>query len=420
MTVFQLLAVLITAVALCGYLNTRFIGLPDVIGITVIGMLMSVTLTLCGRFYPPLTAWTRQTMGGLDFTELVFHGLLGLLLFAGSLHVNIRDLRGQAGIVLVLATLGVVLSTVVVGGMLRVVTQVLREPLPLGWCLVFGALISPTDPIAVLGILRKAGAPKALEVKIAGESLFNDGIGIVTFVTLLGIATGEQAFSAGAVGELLLAEVVGGLLVGAAVGALGFYLLLSIESYAVETLITLAMAIGSYALAEACDASAPIAVVVAGLVVGNPGRQYAMEEQTRQNLFAFWDLTDELLNLVLFGLIGLEIIALSTSVQALLPGLLSIPVVLVARLVSVWLPIAAMRRFREFSPHSVKVLTWGGLRGAVSVALALSLPEFHGRDIVLVSTYVVVIFSILVQGLTMGPLLKRLTGPGGGAAADSH
>jgi CPA1 family monovalent cation:H+ antiporter len=410
MTVFQLFAVVLTMVALCGYLNTRFVRLPDVIGITVIGMLMSVSLTLAGSLYPPLTAWTRQTISGLDFTELVFHGMLGLLLFAGSLHVNIRELRGQAGVVLVLATLGVLLSTAVVGGVLHLVTQLLREPLPLGWCLVFGALISPTDPIAVLGILRKAGAPKALEIKIAGESLFNDGIGIVTFVTLLGIATGEQAFSAGAVGTLLLEEVIGGLLVGALVGAVGFYLLLSIESYAVETLITLAMAVGSYALAEAVGASAPIAVVVAGLVVGNPGRELAMEEQTRQNLFAFWELTDELLNLVLFGLIGLEVIALSASTQTLLPGLLSIPVVLLARLVSVWLPLAVIRRFREISPHSVEVLTWGGLRGAVSVALALSLPEFRGRDIVLVSTYVVVIFSILVQGLSIGPLVRKLGG----------
>ncbi|MFT4048082.1 MAG: sodium:proton antiporter [Solimonas sp.] len=408
MSLFQIVGLLLVAVALCGYLNTRFFRLPDVIGITVIGMMMSVALTLTGTFYPPLTDWTRHLVGGIDFTEVVFHGLLGLLLFAGSLHVNLSELRGQAGVVIVLATLGVVLSTVVVGGVLHLATLFLAEPLPLIWCLVFGALISPTDPIAVLGILKKAGAPRALEIKIAGESLFNDGIGIVTFVTLLGVAAGGHDVSVDEVGKLLVEEVAGGLLVGLAIGAAGFYLLYTIESYAVETLITLAMAVGGYALAEALHASAPIAVVVAGLVVGNHGRQYAMEEQTREHLFTFWDLTDELLNLVLFGLIGLEVIALSVSMQTLLPGLLCIPIVLLARFVSVGVPIMLIRRFRPFTPHTVRVLTWGGLRGAVSVALALSLPEFAGRDIVLASTYIVVVFSILVQGLTMGRLIRRL------------
>jgi CPA1 family monovalent cation:H+ antiporter len=408
MSLFQVVGLLLVAVALCGYVNTRFFRLPDVIGITVIGMLLSVAVTFIGSLYPPLTAWTRHVLSGLDFTEVVFHGLLGLLLFAGSLHVNLSELRGQAGVVFVLATLGVVLSTVVVGGMLHVTTTVLGEPLSLIWCLVFGALISPTDPIAVLGILKKAGAPRALEVKIAGESLFNDGIGIVTFVTLLGVALGGHEVSVAEVGTLLVEELVGGLLVGAAVGAVGFYLLYTIESYAVETLITLAMAVGGYALAESLHASAPIAVVVAGLVVGNHGRKYAMEEQTREHLFTFWDLTDELLNLVLFGLIGVEVIALSVSMQTLLPGLLCIPIVLLARYVSVGVPIVLIRRFRPFTPHTVRVLTWGGLRGAVSVALALSLPEFPGREIVLASTYIVVVFSILVQGLTIGPLIRWL------------
>jgi len=415
MSLFQVVGLLLVAVALCGYLNTRFIRLPDVIGITAIGMLLSVLLTIVGVLYPPLTAWTQKVLGGLDFTEVVFHGLLGLLLFAGSLHVNLSELRGQAGVVIVLATLGVVLSTVVVGGVLHVVTVLLGEPLPLIWCFVFGALISPTDPIAVLGILSKAGAPRSLEIKIAGESLFNDGIGIVAFVTLLGIATGGHAATVGEVSLLLAEELVGGILVGLAVGAAGFYLLYTIESYAVETLITLAMAVGGYALAEEFHASAPIAVVVAGLVVGNHGRQYAMEEETRQHLFTFWDLTDELLNLVLFGLIGLEVIALSVTLQTLLPGLLCIPIVLLARFVSIAVPIGVIRLFQPFTPHAVKLLTWGGLRGAVSVALALSLPPFPGREIVLASTYVVVIFSILVQGLTMGPLIRRLS-PGTDAA----
>jgi len=410
MTLFQVIALLLVLVALCGYLNTRFVRLPDVIGITVIGMVMSVALTVIGSFYPPLTEWTRSVISEVNFTEVVFHGLLGLLLFAGALHVNLSELRGQAGVVSVLATLGVVLSTFVVGGVLHLVTQLLNEPLPLIWCLVFGALISPTDPIAVLGILKKAGAPRELEVKIAGESLFNDGIGIVTFMTLLAIAVGSQEVSASSISILLAEELIGGIVIGLVVGAVGFYLLYTIESYAVETLITLAMAVGGYALAEALHGSAPIAVVVAGLVVGNHGRKYAMEEQTREHLFTFWDLTDELLNLVLFGLIGLEIIALSLSMQSILPGLLCIPIVLLARFLSVGVPLSLIRPFRSFTPHAVSILTWGGLRGAVSVALALSLPAFEGREIVLAATYSVVVFSILVQGLTMGPLVRRLSG----------
>ena len=274
--------------------------------------------------------------------------------------------------------------------------------------LLFGALISPTDPIAVLGILRKVGVPKTLETKIAGESLFNDGTGVVVFLTLLSVATSGHDVSTSEVLTLLAEEVVGGVVVGLALGSLGVYLLKGIDSYAVEILITLSLATAGYAFAESLHTSAPIAVVLMGLLVGNQGKEYAMSELTRQHLFSFWELIDELLNLLLFGLIGLEVIALSLSVNQMLPGLIAIPIVLLARWVSVGLPVIAMRRFSVFTPNTIKIMTWGGLRGGISVALALSLPQMPGRETIVAATYVVVIFSILVQALTMGRLVRRL------------
>lgn len=280
--------------------------------------------------------------------------------------------------------------------------------MPMIQCLMFGALISPTDPIAVLGLLKSLGVSKELETKIAGESLFNDGTGVVVFITLLGLSSGEMPVSASSVTLLLLTEVAGGVFVGLAIGTLGVLMLKAVDSYAVEILITLAMATGGYALADALHTSAPIAVVLMGLIVGNQGKRLAMSEETRHHLFSFWKLVDELLNLVLFGLIGIEFIALSLSASALFPGLVAILLVLLARWISVGLPVAAMRPFQHFAPHTITILTWGGLRGGISIALALSLPSVQGREIILAATYGVVIFSILVQALTLRPLIRRL------------
>jgi len=300
------------------------------------------------------------------------------------------------------------LSTAIVGTGFFLGAKLLGFELPLINCLLFGALISPTDPIAVLGVLRKVGVPKSLETKIAGESLFNDGTGVVVFLTLLSVVAGGHDVSTSEVLMLLAEEVVGGVVVGLALGFLAYYLLKGIDSYAVEILITLSLATAGYAVADSLHASAPIAVVLMGLVVGNQGKEFAMSEQTRQHLFAFWELIDELLNLLLFGLIGLEVIALSLSVNQLLPGIIAIPIVLLARWVSVGLPVMAMSRFRVFTPNTIKIMTWGGLRGGISVALALSLPPMPGRETIVAATYVVVIFSILVQALTIGQLVRRL------------
>jgi CPA1 family monovalent cation:H+ antiporter len=353
--------------------------------------------------------WARDFAGRLDLHEIVFHGLLGVLLFAGSLHINLADLAKQKWPVLVLSTVGVVLSTAIVGAGAYFVLRLAGAPVPFVYCLLFGALISPTDPIAVLGLLKTARVPKALETDIAGESLFNDGTAVVAYLVLLGIATGAAQPSLPAVAGLLLLEVVGAIVVGLAVGYAGFALLKGVDSYAVEIVITLALATGGYALAERLHVSAPLAVVVMGLVIGNHGAKSAMSERTRANLFPFWELIDEVLNLLLFGLVGIKLLALSQTEGSWLVAAALVPVVLFARFASVGLPALALRPYLKLrTPHAVKVLTWGGLRGGISVALALSLPEIEGRDTFVMATYGAVLFSLLVQAPTVPWVLRRL------------
>jgi monovalent cation:H+ antiporter, CPA1 family len=413
MSPFELISVVIAVVALCGYLNYKFIHLPDTVGITAVALFISLVMVGLGFFYPEMAKRIQVVTRSLDFPDLIFHGLLGMMLFAGSLHVDISALRRARWSIVLLATIGVVLSTALIGGASFLVTRVVGVPLSLMDCLIFGALISPTDPIAALGVLSKAGVPPTLLTKITGEALFNDGTGVVVFMTLTALASGSQPIGVGAITVLLLQEVVGGIACGLILGFAGFWLLRSIDSYAVETLITLAMATAGYAAADAAHVSAPIAAVVMGLFIGNHGRQYAMSQQTRDRLFNFWELTDDLLNLFLFGLLGLELMALSAEAHLLVgPALLAIPVVLIARGISVAVPIAILRPFQTFEPHTVKLLTWTGLRGALSVALALSLPPGRSRDTIVAATYLVSVFSILVQATTVGRLARRWTRPG--------
>lgn len=409
MSLFQVASLIITLVAVFGYLNHKLIKLPDAIGITAIGLVASLAIAFTGKLVPAVSHWAERTIQAVDFSETVFHGMLGLLLFAGSLHINLADIAREKWVIGILATVGVLLSTLIVGVGMYLASQAMGLELGFIYCLLFGALISPTDPIAVLAVLRKVGVPKSLETKIAGESLFNDGTGVVAFITILGIANAGHPEPIGATAWLLAREVLGGIAVGLGLGLVGFALLKGVDSYPIEIMITLSMATAGYALAELVDTSAPIAAVVMGLVVGNQGRRLAMSEATRQHLFSFWELLDELLNLVLFGLIGIQIIALTMSPGHLLIAAVAIPVVLIARLLSVAAPLAAMRAFRRVSEHAVGIMTWGGLRGGISVALALTLPAFAGRDIVIAATYAVVIFSILVQALTLGPLIRTLS-----------
>ena len=367
----------------------------------------------------PFGPWAERLVRGIPFEKVLLEGMLGLLLFAGALHVNLGDLLASKWSVATFATVGVVGSTFAVGGLLFALSAALGLELRWIHCLLFGALISPTDPIAVLSILKQLGAPKALETKIAGESLFNDGIGVVVFLTLLDVAAGGGELDFGHVVALFAAEAVGGVALGLALGYGAYRLLKSVDNYEVEILVTLALVVGGYALAGAIHTSGPLAMVVAGLLIGNHGRQFAMSARTREHLDTFWELVDEILNAVLFVLIGLEVLVLTLSGRYLLAGLIAIPLVLLARLVTVGVPVTILRLFRRFSPRAVRVLTWGGLRGGISVALALSLPHATleaaaVRETLLTITYVVVAFSIVVQGLTIKHLLKGARVPTGG------
>lgn len=408
MTVFQLIGGLTTLIAVFGYLNHRFIKLPDTIGITAVGLAFSLIAVLFRDKIPGMTGWTRQVVSLIDFPEIVFHGMLGLLLFAGSLHVNITDMAKQKWAILRLSTIGVALSVAVVGFGGHVLFGLIGYPVPLIYCLLFGALISPTDPVAVLGLLKTAGVSKSLETKITGESLFNDGTAVVAFLVLLSIASGAAVPTVPALGLMLAKEVFGAVGVGLAAGYMAFLLLKGVDSYPVEILITLALATGGYALAEYLHVSAAIAVVIMGLVIGNHGTRSVMSEKTRQHLFAFWELVDEVLTLMLFGLIGIAVIGFTLKEGYVRASLVAIPLVLLARFMSVGLPMVLMRTFRQAAPNSLHIMTWGGLRGGISIALALSLPPFAEREMIVVATYAVVLFSLLVQAPTLGAFIKKL------------
>lgn len=408
MSLFELAGLLLFLVALFGYANHRFLKLPDTLGAMAGGLISSGLMVLLGLKDEAAHASALRLLSAINFSDLMFHGMLGLLLFAGSLHVNVVNLRSQRIAIFLLASVGVLVSTLAVGYSFHYVLALLGQDISLRYCLVFGALISPTDPIAVMGVLKKAGVPNSLATKITGESLFNDGTAVVAFLLLLGIATGATAPTVSAMGSLFLKEVGGGAVLGLALGYGAILLLKGMDSYPVEILTTLAVATGGYALAERLHVSAPLAIVIAGLVVGNTGAKVAMSETTRAHLFSFWELVDELLNLVLFALIGLELLVLSFEADSMVAGAVAIPLVLGARWLSVAVPLMAAPLRNNLTPHALTVLTWGGLRGGISVALALSLPKFEGQPTVVMATYCVVVFSLLVQGTTLGPLIGRL------------
>jgi CPA1 family monovalent cation:H+ antiporter len=374
----------------------------------LIALLFSLGLIFLGKFIPETRQWATELLTKIDFDETLLHGMLSFLLFAGALHVNINDLTNQYRVITGLATFGVLTSTFIVGTLTwLIINPLMGIKLSMLYCYLFGALISPTDPIAVLGILKTSGIPSSLKTKIAGESLFNDGIGVVIFLILLSIATGGHEIESGHIVLLFIQEALGGAFFGFGTGYLTYYMLKKIDNYQVEVLITLALVTGGYALAEALHFSAPIAIVVAGLLIGNHGRQFAMSDMTREHLDKFWELIDEVLNAVLFVLIGLEVMVISFSYSILVAGALAVLIVLAARFISVSVPILMLKKFRTFSPNVIKILTWGGLRGGISVALALSLPAGEQRQLILAITYCVVIFSILVQGLTIGKVVSR-------------
>lgn len=407
MNVLNTLSLLITLAALFSYLNYRYIKLPTTIGIMLIALIMSAILIISGKLgLESLFIHAETILRGIDFHQTLMNGMLSFLLFAGALHVNLNDLAKQKWLVLSLATFGVVISTCLVGGLSWLVFSAFGLDIPYIYCLLFGALISPTDPIAVMGILKKAGASKSLEIKIAGESLFNDGIGVVIFVVLLGIAVGGAEPTLSSVSLFFLQEAIGGLVFGLAIGYGAFVMLRTVDNYQIEIMLTLALVMGGYALAHAIHVSGPIAMVVAGLLIGNQGREHAMSTATQTRLDDFWELVDEILNAVLFVIIGMEVLVLSFKVEYIMVALAIIPLVLGVRFISVSLPVKLLSRLRTFSPRVVEIMTWGGLRGGISIALALSLPLGPEREVILTITYLVVAFSILVQGLTINQVVK--------------
>ena len=400
MNLVNTITIVVCLSALFGYLNHRFLKLPIKIGLMVIALTMSLVLVLLNYLGVGLAGEARALVQGIDFNVTLMQGMLSFLLFAGALHVNLDDLFEQKWIIALLASFGVALSTFIVGTLAYYAFGVVGLDLPYIYCLLFGALISPTDPIAVVGIMKLARAPKTLETKMIGESLFNDGVGIVIFLALLDVAVTGEA-SVPAIATLFVGEAIGGALIGLALGYPAYRMLRSTDQYQVEILITLALVMGGYQLASALHASGPIAIVVIGLLIGNHGRRFAMSDATREHLDSFWELIDELLNAILFVLIGLVVVDITFRVDYLEAALIAIPIVLLSRFVCVGLPIQLMILVREFSNRATLILTWGGLRGGISVALALSLPQGPARDAIISITYGVVAFSIIVQGLTI-------------------
>ncbi len=410
---FDVLAVLVSLSAVFSWLNERFLKLPTAIGLMLIALGLSLLLLLPIPFGETLRIQAQTMIAGIDFNETLLHGMLSFLLFAGALHINLHDLARHKWVIGLLATAGVFVTMLLVGIGSYGLLLLFGIELPFIYCLLFGALIAPTDPIAVLGVIKTVGAPKSLEIKIAGESLFNDGVAVVVFMVLFGVVTGAQV-GAVTILTLFLQEALGGVLFGLLVGWLATLMLRRVDQYQVEVLITLAVASGGYALAEHFHLSAPIAVVIAGLMIGNQGTKGAMSASTREHLGNFWELVDESLNAVLFVLIGLEVLVIIWHTVDLFAAAVMIPLVLIARALSISLPLGLMHRWRSFSPATVFLLTWGGLRGGISIALALSLPASEPRQMIVTMTYAIVVFSILVQGLTLAPAIRAL-----GARADA-
>ena len=409
MTVFEITTVVIVLTALFSFINSQTLRLPTTIGVLVIALLLSLVLVCLGYLgFAGIMETAASLLQEIDFSEALMHGMLSFLLFAGALHINLNDLARQKWIITILATVGILVSTLIIGSMTWLLCGLVDLPLPFLYCLLFGALISPTDPVAVLGLLTTANAPKSLEIKIAGESLFNDGIGVVVFLVLLGIAKGGQNIVVADIFLLFLREAVGGIIYGLLLGILTYQMLKRVNNYQVEILITLATVMGGYALADVLHTSGPIAIVVTGLLIGNHGRSFAMSEYTRDHLDTFWELIDQILNAVLFMLIGMEMLVMDFTPTLLLVAVCTIPIVLAARLISVGSAVSLMKRIRSFTPGAVTIMVWGGLRGGISVALALSLPTGPQRTIILAITYVVVVFSIVVQGLTIGKVVRRV------------
>ena len=408
-SIFNLVALLVMLAAAFGYANHRWLRLPHTIGLVVIALVVSIVVLITDELIPTLGLATtvRGLLTDVEFEDVLMKALLSFLLFAGALHVDLDALLQRRLVIGVMATLGVITSTVIVAALMYLVFEFFGIPMGFSYCLVFGALISPTDPIAVMGILKEVRVPQMLETKIAGESLFNDGVGVVLFSILVTLASGgTDTVDFVDVASLFALEAVGGIGLGLGAGYVAYRAMRAIDQHSLEVLITLALVMGTYSVASRLHMSGPLAVVVAGLFVGNHGKRFAMSESTRRHIDTFWTLLDEVLNSVLFLAIGFEVVAISLTGQVVGASIIAILVVLFARFLAVSLPITILKFREQFTTGAIPVLTWGGLRGGISVALALALPPTPEKQIILAVTYVVVVFSIVVQGLTVERVVR--------------
>ncbi|ROI07847.1 sodium:proton antiporter [Chryseobacterium sp. H3056] len=410
MQVYHYFTIIIILAAAFGYFNQRFLKLPRTIGVMIIALLTSLGIVLAATYFPNLFVQTKAMILSIDFYTILMEVMLSFLLFAGSIHIKLNDIKSERVPIIALSTIGVLISTVIVGGMMYWLFQLFGHNISVINCLLFGALISPTDPIAVLGILKSANIPKSLETKISGESLFNDGVAVVLFMAIYEIsAVGFANMGISDIALLFLREAGGGILLGTALGSLGTYILKTIDDYSVEVMVTLAMVMGGYWLASALHISGPLSMVVAGIFIGNRGREIGMSSVTEEYIDKFWEMLDEILNAVLFLLIGLELLVIKFENIYILIGIMAIFVVLLARLISVGIPFFLLKKRVKFEQNSFPILVWGGIRGGISVALALALPRHNSGDMFVAITYIIVLFSIIFQGLTIGGLAKKLT-----------
>lgn len=409
MDVFTIITILVTLSAIFAFINTKFLKLPFTIGLMIIAMCFTLVIIILGYFEHWILDEAKLLIGSIDFKTVLLEVMLSFLLFAGALHTKMDELKKQRTPIMLFATFGVVISTFIVGTLMYYITAAVGHNIEFIYCLLFGALIAPTDPIAVLGILKDANAPKKLEIKIVGESLFNDGVGVVVFLVIFEVASnGIGSMGAAKIGMLFFEEIFGGIALGLLAGWLGFRFMKSIDHYETEVMITLALVMGTYSIAHYIHFSGPLAVVVAGIYIGNKSPQIAWSKTTHSYVDKFWELIDVFLNAILFVLIGFELLIVTINGEYILLGLIAIPVTLLARYIALAGPIFLFKKKLDFIPKTDIIMTWGGIRGGISIALALSLDPDMERDLFLTVTYVIVVFSIIGQGLTIGPLIRRV------------
>lgn len=408
MELFHLFSILIVISAIFAYINFRYLKLPNAIGLMLVSLFFSFIVLMAGYFFPSIKSAVAEQLNNINFSELLLEGMLSFMLFAGAIHIKYEDLKTEKLSIMLFSTMSVIISTFVVGFSAFYLLNFFGLEVSLINSLLFGALISPTDPIAVISILKSAGVSKSLETKIAGESLFNDGVAVVVFMTILQLTKPDVEISFGSISLLFGQEAIGGILLGGIIGWIGYKLIASIDNYQVEVLITLAIVMGGYTLAHFVHVSGPLAMVVAGLITGNHGKSYGMSDTTAQYVDKFWELIDEILNALLFVLIGLELLVIQTNGTVLLVAFILIAIVLLTRYISVLIPSTFIRLKEKLTNKTLLILTWGGLRGGISIALALSVPNHFNKDIWVTITYIIVCFSILVQGMTIGKLAKKM------------